>query len=388
MKRLFNSMPLAARIAIAAVLMIALAAALVLQVPKPYQVFALAGAPFAVYFSLLAVGERAGWWMLTSVRGAFGQAGQVVAPFPVTPELQAVALAYRNAAMIADAVLPRVPVGAQNFKYLSFPKGELITVPETKVGRKGAPNQVEFTAVEVDGSTQDHALDDEVPHADIENARSQPGMPDPLMRATEGTTELLVLAREIRVAALAFAAGSYAGANKVDLNGNDIWSTKHADSDPITDILTGLDVPMMRPNVMVLGQSASLALRTHPKIVKSFNGSEGDSGVVPVAFIRDLFELEEVLVGQGWVNTAKKGQAVNRVRVWGGHCALIHRNKNADTQRGATFGYTAQWGSRIAGSEYDGKIGMRGGQRVRVGESVKELLMADDLGYFIQDASA
>jgi hypothetical protein len=317
-----------------------------------------------------------------------GMAGAVVAPFPVTPELQAVTLAYRNNAMIADAVLPRVPVSLQNFKYNSFPKGEMFTVPETKVGRKGAPNTVEFTGTEVDSSTQDHALDDEVPIADIENARAQPGVPDPLMRATEGTTELIFLAREVRVAGLVFDAAQYAAANKVDLNGNAIWSTNHADSKPITDILTGLDACIMRPNVMVLGQKASIALRTHRSILKSYNGSLGDEGVVPLAFIRELFELEEVIVGQGWVNTAKKGQAPVIQRVWGPHLSLIHRNKNADTQRGVTFGYTAQWGSRIAGSEYDGKIGMRGGQRVRVGESVKELLMANDLGYFIQDAAA
>lgn len=312
----------------------------------------------------------------------------VVAPFPVTPQLTAVALAYRNEAMIADAALPRVPVGAQNFKYNSFPKGETLVVPETKVGRKGAPNTVEFTAVEVDGSTQDHALDDEVPNADIQNAAAQPGMPDPLMRAAEGVTELIVLAREVRAAALVFGAANYAAANKVTLAGNNIWSTKHADSVPITNILAGLDVPMMRPNVMVLGQSASIALRTHPDIMQSFNGSTGTKGIVPLAFIKELFELEEVLVGQGWVASSKKGQAVTRVRVWGGDCALIYRNKQADTQRGVTFGVTAQWGTRIAGAEYDGKIGMRGGQRVRVGESVKELLMADDLGYIIKVASS
>lgn len=332
--------------------------------------------------------------MLGIVQPGAGDAGLgalmlgAVAPFPVDPKLTAVALAYKNNAMIADEVLPRVPVGAQAFKYNSFPMGETITVPETKVGRKGAPNIVEFSATEVEGATQDHALDDEVPIADIENAKSQPGMPDPQMRAAEGTTELIVLAREVRAAALVFGAGNYAAANKVTLVGNDIWSTKHVDSDPITDILAGLDVPMMRPNVMVLGQSASIALRTHPLIVKAYNGSDGASGVVPLEFIRTLFELEQVVVGQGWVNSAKKGQAVARVRVWGGDAALIHRNRQADTKRGATFGYTAQWGTRISGAEYDGKIGMRGGMRVRVGESVKELITANDMGYLIKAAAS
>ena len=310
------------------------------------------------------------------------------APFPVTPELTAVSLAYRNAKLIADEVLPRVPVGLQAFKYMSYPKGTFFSVPETKVGRKGQPNTVEFTGSEVDSSTQDHALDDEVPNADIENARNQPGMPDPLMRAAEVTTELLALAREKRAADLVFAAANYAAGNKVQLAGNDQWSSTHADSTPIIDITTALDACIVRPNVMVIGRAAFTKLAMHASIVKAYNGTAGDAGIVPRMFLAQLFELDEVLIGEGWINTAAKGQAPTLTRVWGKHCALINRNKLADTQRGTTFGFTAQWGARISGSEYDGKIGMRGGQRVRVGESVKELIVANDLGYFIEDAVA
>ena len=311
-----------------------------------------------------------------------------VAPFPVTPELTAVALAYRNVRMIADEVLPRVPVGLQNFKYNSYPKGSLFTITETRVGRKGAPNTVEFTATEVDSSTFDEALDDEVPNADIENARNQPNMPDPLMEAAEGLTELVVLKREQRVSALVFAAANYGSGNKVQLSGNDQWNVVHADSNPVADITTGLDACIMRPNVMVIGRAAYTKLAQNAAMVKAYNGTTGDSGIVPRRFIADLFELEEILVGEGWVNTAKKGQAASLARVWGKHAALIYRNKQARAQRGTTFGFTAQWGGRIAGSEYDGKIGMRGGQRVRVGESVRELIMANDLGYFIEDCVA
>lgn len=337
-------------------------------------------------FLIVAVACLAGLVPDPATAGGSVLFAMVVAPFPVTPELTAVAIAYRNEKLIADSVLPRVPVGLQNFKYLSYPIGSFMTVPETLVGRKGQPNSVEFTGTEVDDSTQDHALDDEVPVADIMNAAGQPGMPDPLMRAAEGTTELIALAREIRTAAQVFAAANYAVANKVALAGNDQWNVDHADSSPIIDITTGLDACVMRPNVMVIGRAAFSKLAMHKTIVKAYNGTAGDAGIVPRAFLASLFELDEVLVGEGWVNTAKKGQAPVMTRVWGKHCALLHRNKNADTQRGTTFGFTAQWGTRVAGSEYDGRIGMRGGQRVRVGESVKELVTANDLGYFIENA--
>lgn len=308
------------------------------------------------------------------------------APFPVTPALQAIALAYRNPAMIADKVLPRVPVGLKSFKYMSYPKGQLMTVTETRVGRKGKPNEVEFTGEEVTASTDDEALDDPVPIDDINLAAKQ-GLPDPLGQAVEGLTDLIALKREVRTAELVFGAGNYAAANKTALSGTSQWSD-FANSDPVDDIVTGLDSCIMRPNVAVMGNAVASTLRRHPAILKAFNGNAGDSGIVPLQYLADLFDLEEVLVGQGWVNTAKKGQPVTLSRVWGKSVALIHRNKLATTQRGATFGITAQYGLRIAGSQYDGNIGMLGGQRVRVGESVKELLMANDLGYLIADVIA
>jgi hypothetical protein len=308
-----------------------------------------------------------------------------IAPFPVTPLLTAITVAYRNARLIADEVLPRVSVALQEFKYLKYPIGTFFTLPETKVGRKGRPNQVEFEATETPDSTTDHALDDGVPQADIDNAK-QPGMPDPLGRAAEGLTELIMLSREKRTADLVFDAAQYAATHKVTLAGTDQWSDPA--SSPIDDILVGLDAMVMRATVMVIGRAAFTKLATHADIVKAMHGTSGDTGLATRRFIAELFELEEVLVGEGWVNTAKPGQPATLVRVWGKHAALLHRNKMADARTGTTFGFTAQWGGRVAGAEADKNIGMRGGQLVRVGESVKELITANDLGYLITNAVA
>lgn len=85
------------------------------------------------------------------------------APFPIQPELTAIAIAYRNQSLIADEVLPRVPVGKQDFKYLKHAMAEGFTLPDTKVGRRSKPNDVEFSATEITASTEDFGLDDPVP---------------------------------------------------------------------------------------------------------------------------------------------------------------------------------------------------------------------------------
>ncbi|HEC12311.1 MAG TPA: phage capsid protein [Acidiferrobacteraceae bacterium] len=306
------------------------------------------------------------------------------ANFPITPELTAIAIGYSNEKMIADQVLPRVPVGKQEFKYMKHTMAEGFTLPDTKVGRKSSPNKVDFSATETTDSTEDHGLEDDIPMTDIANA---PEGYDPKGKSTVQLTNLIELRREKRIADLVFDANQYGAAYKETLAGNDQWSDA-ANSDPVAKIMDSLDVVIMRPNVMTIGRAAFTMLARHPKIVKAIHGNSGDSGIARRQDIAELFELDELLVGEGWLNTAKKGQAPNMVRVWGKHCALIHRDMNADTNFGATFGYTAQFGTRIAGANPNPDIGLRGGETVRVGESVKELITANDLAFFLQNVVA
>lgn len=309
------------------------------------------------------------------------------APFPVDPHLQAIAVAYRNprVALIADHVLPRVFVGKKEFKYWVYDLSEGFRVPDTKVGRRSAPNEVEFSATEQTDSVADYGLDDPIPQDDIDNAAGT--RHNPVERAVEQITDLILLDREKRAADLVFAAGSYNAACRVQLAGTDQWSDA-VNSDPIDDIMTALNAALMRPNIAVFGQATWAKLAVHPKVLKAVHGNAGDAGVARRAQIAELFELQDVYVGSGWLDTSKKGQAASMSRVWGKHAAFLHVNPTADTSGGLTFGYSAEFGSRIAGAQPDSKIGLRGGQRVRVGESLKEKVIADRAGYFIQDAVA
>ena len=160
------------------------------------------------------------------------------APFPINPALTAIAIAYRNTRLIADQVLPRVPVGAQEFKYLKHDLAEGFTVPDTKVGRKSRINQVDFSATEETGATQDHGLEAPVPQRDIDNA---PANYDPLGKASEQTTNLILLDREVRASNLLFNSANYAAGNKATLSGTSQWS--HVDSNPMTAIMDALDSP-------------------------------------------------------------------------------------------------------------------------------------------------
>jgi hypothetical protein len=314
------------------------------------------------------------------------------APFSINPTLSAIAIAYQNRDLVADGVLPYLPdpVATKEFKYTLYTQKDTFTVPDTKVGRRGKPNVVEFGGTDQTAMCQDYGLDDEIPQDDIDQAANMPGgqnLPGPEARSTELVTNLVLLDREVRVAGLVFSASAYAAANKTQLSGTSQWSD-YVNSDPVAAIGSNVEAVPMRPNVALFGAATWATLRSHPKIVKAVNKTAGDTGLVSRQAFADVFELDEVIVGGAFYNTANKGQTMSLARVWGKHALFFRREKLATRQAGVTFGYSVRYGQRIAGSEPDRNIGLRGGQRVRVGESVKELITAADAAFFFQDAVA
>lgn len=305
-------------------------------------------------------------------------------PFPVNPVLTGIVIAYQNAEYIADRVLPRLgpPLGRQLFQWMKFDFAQAITVPDTKVGRKGEPNTVEFAGTEQEAATVDYGLDDLVPIDDINQA--PPGY-DPRNFAATRLMDLVLLDREVRVAGLTFNAATYPSGNKVTLSGSSQWS--HVDSDPIADIQGAMDGMIMRPNKLILGRSTWSKLRTNPKIVAALSVSGTTSGIANRRAVADLFELDEIEVGSSWLNSAKPGQTPTRVSVWGKHAALIRQERLASsTAQVPTFGWTAEYGTRVSGDMPEPKVGLRGAVRVRAGESVKEVIAASDLGYLFTNA--
>jgi hypothetical protein len=315
-------------------------------------------------------------------------------PFPVNPELTAVAIQYRNPAiaLIADQVLPRIaPLGVKPFKYLSYNLADAFTVPNTAVSRRGQPSEIEIAATEVDSSCLDYGLDDVVPQDDIIQAANAPQYGgfaiDPLMTATQYLTDLILLDREQRAAGQVFNTANYGG-NTLTLAGTAQWSD-FVNSDPIAAIVSGMDACIgFRPNTLVFGQATWSTVRRHPSIIKAINRTDGNTGIATREAVAALFEVNEVLVGAAFVNQAKKGQAPALARAWGKHASAIYKNPVATNRQGVTFGFTAQYSTRIAGSLPEPKVGLRGGQRVRVGESVREVISAPLTSFMWQNAVA
>lgn len=304
--------------------------------------------------------------------------------FPRDTHLTAIAIAYKNpdVSLVSDAVLPRVPVGKRTFGWTTYPVGEMYTVPDTRVGEYSQVNRVTVQGTKVTSEVEDFGIEIPLTRSDIDDA---PPNVNPRDRATERATNIVLLDREIRVAALCFAAASYGAAQKTQLSGTTQWS--HADSDPIKAILTGLNAALIRPNRLVMGQETWSAFSVHAKVVSACLGNAGQYGVATRERVAELLGLAEVLVGAAMVNSVKPGKTPVLAKVWGKHALAFYSDRTVDTAGGITFGYTAEHGTRVAGAK-DVDMGLHGGVAVRSGESIKECIVAPMAAYFWQDAVA
>lgn len=314
--------------------------------------------------------------------------------FPVNPELTAIAIGYRNrdVDLIADMVLPRIQRVGKQFRYTRYSAADAYTIPNTRVGRKSEPTQVDFGGQLINGECVDWGLDDLVPNDEIAawEAMQRPatgGPVSPLAKSTSLITSLLMLDREVRVANLVFNTGTYPGPNTVTLSGTSQWSD-FTNSNPLQAIMAALDVPLFRPNTLVFGQATWTQLRQHPRVIQAIYGTAQTGGVVTREQVAQLFEVRQILVGAGFVNTARRGQTPTYARVWGKHAAALYISPDAADADQPSFGFTAQFGTRIAGTMDAPRQGLRGSQLVRVGESVLEVISASDSGYYWQNAVA
>ena len=305
--------------------------------------------------------------------------------FTLDPELTAIAVAYRNPdyALIADDVLPRAPVADRDFKWHEFDEVEQFTQADTRIGRRSAPNRVEIGGTERSSSILDYGIDVPLDNATIQQAEKR-GY-NVRGRAVERAANIVLLDREVRVAAAITNPAAYHADQKLALAGASMFTSP--DADPIGSIQQMIDACWMRPNQLGFGQVSWTALRRHPKVVAAVYRNSGTSGMVTREDVARLFEVQRVVVGESRININKPGLAPQMARTWGNVVwgQFVDRSVTPETG-GVTFGLTAEFGTRVGGTrEID--MGLDGGVLVRAGERVRELIVARRAGFLILNAA-
>ncbi|MCR5260638.1 MAG: hypothetical protein K6C94_02250 [Candidatus Gastranaerophilales bacterium] len=295
------------------------------------------------------------------------------------PMLTGISLAYTNNQYIADLIFKSVPVATESFKYKKYLKSMNLQLPETLVGETGEPNKVKFAHEKITASVDGHALIDEV--SEVSNKEAAAENENLMISSTKFLTNVFLGAREKRIADLLQDTNTYSG-NYQSLTSGQKFTNANVDAFGIVD--DAAQKVWFKPNVMIGGRAAINALRRNPYVVKAANRNSGDSGKATLQDLKDIFELDNIFVGNSVANLAKLGQTANFVNTWGNDIILAYIAPEASLNNEITFGVTAKLGQREVSTFFNGRNGVRGVHEIKIAEQNKDIIVAPDCGYLIK----
>lgn len=302
----------------------------------------------------------------------------------VDPMLTNVAIAYENAAYIAEQIFPSFQVKKQSAKHFIYDQGRFRDVNNTR-GQSANSNEVKLTLTTGTAYfAEDHALKLFVADEDVDNAETPT---TPFQDATEFLMDQHMVARERELATML--ADTAIMTLNTTLSGTSQWSD-YNNSNPFGVIDTGKAavhaVIHQDPNVLILGKQVWDKLKQHPDFLERVKYSA--KGVITEDLLASLVGVDKVLVGGAAYVTSKQGQTEATGYIWGKHAILAYV---APTVRPKlmTLGLTYTWKAlkveRLRGVDEED----RKGTYVRVGDwYYDQKLVSASAGYLIKNAVA
>jgi hypothetical protein len=255
--------------------------------------------------------------------------------------LSEVALGYRPEGFIADMVMPVVDVGKQSDLYTIWSRADRLRRHDTKRAPATEAKRIEESVSSETYFCNNYALKSSIPIEDFANA-------DPIYldNLNNGKTELvmdgLMMDWEVRLASKVTSGsnvGSYAAVSSA-------WNDGGAGSDPIGDVNLMLDNVQYstgkRPNRLTFGLKAWQVFRRHVDVRNIIFGVNNGGGYASVQQVADLFEVEEILVGGTFQNTAGEGLTENLSAIWDDHI-LAHYTPMRPSKDRPSFAYSFRW---------------------------------------------
>jgi hypothetical protein len=266
---------------------------------------------------------------------------------PIDPVLSNLSVATWQDAkgFIADKVFPTVPVEVQSGKYY--------VLDDANINRDTAERRADATESAGDSfilSNDGYSADVYALHKDVgdqlqKNYVLVPGTP--FQSAAKFLVNKMRLRQEVLFAGDFMTTGVW-GLDEAGVSGspstNQFKQWNDPASDPIADVerwkatiaASGFDA-----NVLAIGLTVWTALKNHPDIIDRYKYTSGGAKVSLEA-IAELFDLERIVVGRAYRNTAKRGQAATNAAVIGKQALLVH-TPDAPGIEVPAAGYTFAW---------------------------------------------
>jgi hypothetical protein len=235
--------------------------------------------------------------------------------------LSNLSIKYSNEELVGEKLFPAFNVGKDSGKYYIYGKENLRTY-RTKRAPGTRAASMDWSVSSDSFKCEEYAL--EHPIADeVRNEADAPLKPE--SDATEMLTDTIMLDHEVRIAALALAAGSYATGHS---NAAPKKWDDYTASDPVEDIRAMNSLIhgkiMRKANTLLLGQQVYDVLCNHPDILSRLSGNA--TKVVTAEMLAAIFKVKEVIVGGAVQITSVEGAATEASSyVWGKNVILAYK---------------------------------------------------------------
>ncbi len=300
------------------------------------------------------------------------------------------AVEYSNKKFIASQVAPFVPVNNKSDSFIVYNKADKFSLPEDLRGPKSEAKEVTWGSSSDTYGCIDRALRDFLADAIIAN--SDPGV-NPQQRTTNFLTDLLLLKFEKRVVDLVTTYANYGSSYKTTLSGTTQLSD-FAASDPIGVIDTAKSACFIDPNTIIMSKEVFDKIKRHPQLLDHVKGGSNNTSPAKVnaQTMAEIFEVDQILIGEAKYNSAIKGQTATYSSLWGKHIVVAYIDP-AVTLESVTAWKTFRWNQVSTGSgfkvrRYRDEAKGGGGEWIEVEMSVIEKAVCSDLAYMIKDAIA
>ena len=290
---------------------------------------------------------------------------------------------YRPNDRVWDRIAPIVPVGKQSDFYVVHSRADAVR-RETAIRAPGTPARTVTRSI---GSATFFALNYALKMSTTieDEANADPIYRQELLNGNvTHLVDLLDLDMDARVATLSTTVANV-GSGAGIASG---WTTDNAD--PIGDLHTAIEVVEdttgKRPNRIAMGSQAWRTLRRHADIRNLILGSNNGGGYPGAAAVANLFDVEEIIVGGTYENTANEAQPEVLAPIWADHVVVYHTHPNITRDTPTAF-KSFRWSApglanmQVERHPFDSKIKA---QEIEVGYYQDERVTGSEYAYVLR----
>jgi len=260
----------------------------------------------------------------------------------VDKHLSQVALNYQPQGQFADRIAPIVNVDKQTDLIKIWSQADIWRIDNTVRAPGNEANRMEISVSSVQYVCKNYALAADITVEDRANA-------DPSFVRELETGRVKTLSWKMSMDWDRRVAQQVTNTSNVGTSANvgSSW-TDLANSDPFGDINTIIDNVEdgtgFRPNKMLIGGEAFRYLVRNDNIIDKTKETAltGASMNTTQQRIADLFELDDVIVGKGYFNSAQEGQPLSLTRTLDPHVLLYYAPSTPSIEV-PSFMYTFRW---------------------------------------------